>query len=84
MGCATSLAQVGPVEDPQSITHNNPIHQRMKLSLPQQPCQIITFLKVEISQILRKIAQIFYMSSRISLNQSNISISPSPFLATPD
>jgi hypothetical protein len=24
MGCAASLAQVGGVEDPQSITHNNP------------------------------------------------------------
>lgn len=24
MGCAASLAQVGRVEDPQSITHNNP------------------------------------------------------------
>ena len=86
MGCAASLAQVGPVEDPQRITHYNlsptPTANEIK-SIPATSENYFIPKSRNISDS-SEISQILNGGSSISPNPLSTSISPPPFIATPD
>jgi hypothetical protein len=86
MGCAASLAQIGPVEDPQRITHTNPSPILPASEMKSSPTTLKNYFIIKTCNIpdSPEIAQILKGGSGMSPPPLNINISSPPSPATPD
>ena len=86
MGCAASLTQVGSVEDPQRITQPNPSPALPCNEIKSSPAKLENYYIPKSRNLSdsSEIAQILCVGSGVRENLLNISMSPPPFLATPD
>jgi hypothetical protein len=86
MGCAASLTQIGPVEDPKRITHTNPSPILPASEIKSSPTTLENYFIIKTCNIpdSPEIAQILDGGSGMSLRPLNMNISSPPSLATPD
>jgi hypothetical protein len=86
MGCAASLAQVGPVEDPQRITHTNPCPILPASEIKSSPTTLENYLIPRTCNLpdSPEIAQNLNGGSGMSPPPLNINISSLPLQAPPN